>query len=66
MKTVTVKKGSGRKYFGPIMIFISSIGLGYGLVNQYVYDKPKSEMLLMMSCFFLAGLFSVSRSKYSK
>jgi hypothetical protein len=33
MKTVTVKKGRERNYFGPIMIFFSSIGLGYGLVN---------------------------------
>ncbi len=65
MKTTT-KKFSERNYFGPIMIFFSSIGLGYALVNQYVYDKPKSEMLLTMSCFFLAGVFSVLRSKYSK
>jgi hypothetical protein len=66
MKTATIKKFSERNYFGPIMIFISSIGLGYALVSQYVYDKPKSEMLLMMSCFFLAGVFSVLRTKYSK
>ncbi|MFE3867403.1 hypothetical protein ACFX5E_04850 [Flavobacterium sp. LS2P90] len=66
MKTETTKKFSERNYFGPIMIFISSIGVGYALVNQYVYEKPKSEMLLMMSCFFLAGVFSVLRTKYSK
>jgi hypothetical protein len=66
MKTETTKKFSERNYFGPIMIFISSIGVGYALVNQYVYDKPKSEMLLVMSCFFLAGVFSVLRTKYSK
>ena len=66
MITETTKKYSERNYFGPIMIFISSLGIGYALVSQYVYDKPKSEMLLMMSCFFLAGVFSVLRSKYSK
>lgn len=66
MKTVITKKFSERNDFGPVMIFISSIGLGYALVSQYVYDKPKSEMLLLMSCFFLAGVFSVLRSKYSK
>jgi hypothetical protein len=66
MKTVITKKFSKRNDFGPVMIFISSIGFGYALVSQYVYDKPKSEMLLMMSCFFLAGVFSVLRSKYSK
>ncbi|WP_413999867.1 hypothetical protein ACMDB5_04725 [Flavobacterium sp. W1B] len=62
----TTKKFSERNYFGPIMILFSSIGLGYSLVNQFVYDKPKSEILLMMSCFFLAGVFSILRTKYSK
>ncbi|MEZ7499322.1 hypothetical protein QO200_11295 [Flavobacterium sp. Arc3] len=66
MRTVTTKKFSERNDFGPVMIFISSIGLGHAVVNQYVYDKPKFEMLLMMSCFFLAGVLSVLRSKYSK
>ena len=66
MKTVIIKKFSKRNDFGPIMIFISSIGVGYALVRQYVYDKSNSEMLMMMSCFFLAGVFSVLRTKYSK
>jgi hypothetical protein len=66
MKTETTKKFSEGNYVGPIMIFISSIGLSYALVSQYVYDKPKSEMLLIMSCLFLAGVFSVLRTKYSK
>ncbi|WP_170857212.1 hypothetical protein [Flavobacterium micromati] len=66
MKTATTKKFSERNYFGPISIFISAIGLGYAFVNQYVYDKPNSEMLLMWSCLFLAGVFSVLRTKYSK
>ena len=66
MKTETEKKYSERNYFGPIMIFISSIGLSYALVRQYVYDKPNLDMLLMASCFFLAGVFSVLRTKYSK
>jgi hypothetical protein len=66
MKTATTKKFSEGNYVGPIMIFISSIGLGYALVNQYVYDKPNSEMLLMWSCLFFGGVFSVLRTKYSK
>lgn len=66
MKTTSTKKISERNDFGPVMIFISSIGLGYALVKHYVYDVPKSDMLLMMSCFFLAGVFSVLRVKYSK
>ena len=66
MKTETTKKFSERNYFKPIMIFISSVGLNYALVSQFVYDKPKSELLLMMSCLFVAGVFSVLRTKYSK
>ena len=66
MKAETAKKYSERNYFGPIMIFISSIGLGCALLRQYVYDKPNLDMLLMASCFFLAGVFSVLRTKYSK
>lgn len=66
MKTESTKKLSERNYFGPCMIFISSIGLSYSLVSQYIYDKPKAELLLMMSCLFVAGVFSVLRTKYSK
>ena len=66
MKTVITKKFSKRNDFGPVMIFISSIGIGYAIVNQNVYDKQNLDMLLMMSCFFLAGVFSVLRTKYSK
>ena len=66
MKTETTKKFSERNYFGPIMIFISSIGVSYALMSQYVYNKSKSELLLMMSCLFVAGVFSVLRAKYSK
>lgn len=66
MKTKTTKKFSERNDFGPVMICISSIGLSYAIVNQYVYDKPNLYMLLIMSCFFLAGVFSVLRTKYTK
>jgi hypothetical protein len=66
MKTKTTNKFSERNDFGPVMIFISSIGLSYAIVNQYVYDKPILDMLLIMSCFFLAGVFSVLRTKYTK
>ena len=66
MKTETTKKFSERNYFGPIMIFISSIGVSYALMSQYDYNKSKSELLLMMSCLFVAGVFSVLRAKYSK
>ena len=66
MKTETTKKFSERNYFGPIMIFISLIGVSYALMSQYVYNKSKSELLLMMSCLFVAGVFSVLRAKYSK
>ena len=66
MKTETTKKFSERNDLGSVMIFISSIGLGYAIINQCVYEKPNSDMLLMMSCFFLAGVFSVLRTKYNK
>ena len=66
MKTATTKKFSERNYFGPISIVISTIGFGCAIVTQYVYGKPNSEMLLMWSCLFLAGIFSVLITKYSK
>ena len=66
MKTETTKKFSERNDFGTVMIFISSIGLSYAIVNQYVYNKPILDMLLIMSCFFLAGVFSVLRTKFTK
>ena len=66
MKTKTTKKFSERNDFGPVMICISSIGLSYAIVNQYVYDKPILDRLLIMSCFFMAGVFSVLRTKYTK
>jgi hypothetical protein len=66
MKSPSIIKFGERNYFGPIMIFFSSIALGYALINQYVYDQPKSEILTLLICMFFGGLFSTLRTKYTK
>ncbi|WJS95583.1 hypothetical protein NYQ10_03815 [Flavobacterium johnsoniae] len=64
MKTQSISKSE--KIFNFIFIFLSSAGLGYAFVNQFMLGKPNKEFLLIMSCLFLASVASWQRKKYSK
>ena len=49
-----------------VLLFISSLGLSYGLVRYFVYDKLGTEFLLIMSLLFVVAMASFFRNKYSK
>lgn len=66
MKTETQKEAGIKNPMGLLMIFFSSLGIGYALINQFIYDKPKTEILAVMICLLVAGIASRLREKYSK
>ncbi len=66
MKTTSTKQFNLRNYFGPTMIFVSCLGIGHNLTNEYFYDKANHTILIMMVCFLVAGIASVLKEKYSK
>lgn len=49
-----------------VLLFISSLGLSYGLVRYFVYDKLSTAFLLIMSLLFVVAIASFFRDKYSK
>lgn len=60
MKTEsTLKSGS------VVFVFCTSLGLGYALVNHFILDKPKTELLIEMICLFVISLVSWQRKKTS-
>ncbi|MFB9109544.1 hypothetical protein [Flavobacterium gyeonganense] len=64
MKTNSISKGE--KILNLVFIQLSSAGLAYSLVNQFILDKPNKDLLLVMLCFFFASLASWQRKKYRK
>jgi len=49
-----------------LFIFLTSLGLGYALTKQFIFDKPNDSMLLTMICLFIVSIASWRRKKYSK
>ena len=49
-----------------VLLFISSLGLSYGLVRYFVYDKLGTAFLLIISLFFVRAITSFFRNKYTK
>jgi hypothetical protein len=64
MKTKSTSKNQGNSSI--ILLFISTIGLSYGLVRYFVYDKLGTAFLLIMSFFFVKAIASFFRNKYTK
>jgi hypothetical protein len=64
MKTKSTSKNQVNSSI--ILLFISTIGLSYGLVRYFVYDKLGTAFLLIMSLFFVKAIASFFRNKYTK
>ncbi|MCI9844404.1 hypothetical protein [Flavobacterium pectinovorum] len=58
-KTTTVIE----KIFNSAFITLSSLGLSYSLINNFILDKPNKDMLLIMICLFFASIASWQRKK---
>lgn len=64
MKTKSTSKNQVNSRI--ILLFISTMGLSYGLVRYFVYDKLSTAFLLIMSLFFVRAIASFFRNKYTK
>lgn len=64
MKTKTTSKNQENSK--TILLFISTLGLSYGLVHYFVYDKLSTPFLLIMSLLFVVAIASFFRNKYTK
>ncbi|WP_339919427.1 hypothetical protein [uncultured Flavobacterium sp.] len=64
MKTKSTSKNQGNNKI--VLLFISTLGLSYGLVRYFVYDKLSKEFLLIMSLLFVVAIASFFRNKYTK
>jgi hypothetical protein len=64
MKTKTTSKNQENSK--TILLFISTLGLSYGLVRYFVYDKLSTPFLLIMSLLFVVAIASFFRNKYTK
>jgi len=62
MKAVT-QKINDKNPMGSILIFFSSLGIGYSLVSQFAYNKSKSEILVVMTCLLVVGIASKMRKQ---
>ncbi len=62
----TTSTSIGEKIFNFVFVLLASAGLGYSLVNQFIFHKPNKDFLLIMLCLFFASLASWQRKKYSK
>lgn len=49
MKTKSTSKSERTSNF--IFVFLTSLGLGYTLVNHFIFDKPRTETLVVMILF---------------
>jgi len=58
-----MKTESTSKSESIVFIFCTSLGLGYALVNHFILDKPKTELLLEMICLFMLSIASWQRKK---
>jgi hypothetical protein len=64
MKTESTSKSERTSNF--IFIFLTSLGLGYTLVNHFIFDKPRTETLVVMICLFVISIASWQRKKNMK
>jgi hypothetical protein len=64
MKTKSTSKNQGNNKI--VLLFISTLGLSYGLVRYFVYDKLGTAFLLIMSLLFVVAIASFFRNKYTK
>ncbi|MFH6997715.1 hypothetical protein ACHRVZ_07270 [Flavobacterium sp. FlaQc-57] len=62
----TISTSVSEKIFNFVFVSLTSAGLGYALVNQFILDKPNKDLLLLTICLFFASLASWQRKKYSK
>jgi len=61
-----MKTASTSKSESIVFIFCTSLGLGYTLVNHFIFNKPRTETLIVMICLFVVSIASWQRKKIMK
>ena len=62
----TSSSSASEKKYAILFIFLTSMGLGYVLAKQFIFDKPDNGALIPMICLFVVSVASWLRKKYSK
>jgi len=62
----TTSTSVSEKIFNFVFVFLSSAGLSYALITNFILDKPNKDFLLLWVCLFFASLAAIQRKKYSK
>ncbi|WP_313804735.1 hypothetical protein [Flavobacterium sp.] len=63
MKTSTNKKSTP---VNSLLIFLASFGIGFALINEFVFDRPKRALLAIMICLLVVGIASKKRQQAEK
>lgn len=53
------------KIFNIALIFLTSAGFGFALMNQFVLNKPNNSLLTIMACLFVVAMASWKRKNES-
>ncbi len=54
------------KIYAFVTIFLSSAGLGYALINQFLLNKPNTSLLIIFACLFVVYTASWQRKKLAE
>lgn len=60
MKSTSINKKTS---INSLLIFLASLGISFSLVNEFVFDRPKRELLVIMICLLVAGFTSKKRQQ---
>jgi hypothetical protein len=49
-----------------LFIFLSTVGLSYSIVTQFLMHKSDNQFFIIMSCLFVVSIVSWQRKKHTK
>lgn len=52
--------------FNFVFVLLTTLGLGFSLVSHFLLNKPNTQLLIIMSCLFVASVAAWFRNKLSK
>jgi hypothetical protein len=52
--------------FNYVFVSLATLGLSFSLINYFILDKPNAQLLIIMTCLFVASLAAWFRTRLSK
>ncbi|WP_432672657.1 hypothetical protein [Flavobacterium sp. SM2513] len=52
--------------FNFVFISLATVGLVFSAVNHFLLQKPNTQLLILMSCLFVASVAAWFRNKLNK